>query len=294
MKMLTLSLFVCAMMVLTRAVALPPGPDVQMPLETFPPTHPFDNEDNWGMPSEHGFGGWVPSCPEGWTMFSTQCLLYISKEMTWGEAEGNCRSFGEGNLASVYNAEQANDIHEMMKRAGHERGQVWVGGHNTAEDPSWSWSDHLSFDIFHQWCRVEPAKHEHHCLQVNFGGRLKPPQADAEKKEEKIILQQRNCRSMGANLASVHSTQDYHQIQWLILSATHQHKDKWIGGSDTEEENIWFWSDGSPFHYTNWCHGEPSNSHGREGCLQMNFGGQKCWNDERCYIHFPSICVKRG
>uniref|UniRef100_A0A3B4W986 C-type lectin domain-containing protein n=1 Tax=Seriola lalandi dorsalis TaxID=1841481 RepID=A0A3B4W986_SERLL len=160
MKMLTLSLFVCAMMVLTRAV-------------------------------EHGFGGWVPSCPEGWTMFSTQCLLYISKEMTWGEAE-------------------------------------------------------------------------------------------------------RNCRSMGANLASVHSTQDYHQIQWLILSATHQHKDKWIGGSDTEEENIWFWSDGSPFHYTNWCHGEPSNSHGREGCLQMNFGGQKCWNDERCYIHFPSICVKRG
>uniref|UniRef100_A0A3B4VJD5 C-type lectin domain-containing protein n=1 Tax=Seriola dumerili TaxID=41447 RepID=A0A3B4VJD5_SERDU len=104
---------------------------------------------------------------------------------------------------------------------------------------------------------------------------------------------ERNCRSMGANLASVHSTQDYHRIQWLILTATHQQKETWIGGSDAEEENIWLWTDGSPFQYTNWCHGEPNN-HGRQRCLQMNDRSQKCWNDNACNGHFPSICVKRG
>uniref|UniRef100_A0A3B4VJF1 Ladderlectin-like n=2 Tax=Seriola dumerili TaxID=41447 RepID=A0A3B4VJF1_SERDU len=105
---------------------------------------------------------------------------------------------------------------------------------------------------------------------------------------------ERNCRSMGANLASVHSTQDYHRIQWLILTATHQQKETWIGGSDAQEENIWFWSDGSPFHYSNWCHGQPSHFHGRQHCLQMNYEGQKCWDDVECNVHLPSICVKKG
>ncbi|XP_022607096.1 ladderlectin-like isoform X1 [Seriola dumerili] len=105
---------------------------------------------------------------------------------------------------------------------------------------------------------------------------------------------ERNCRSMGANLASVHSTQDYHKIQNLILTTTHQQKETWIGGSDAQEENIWFWSDGSPFHYSNWCHGQPSHFHGRQHCLQMNYEGQKCWDDVECNVHLPSICVKKG
>lgn len=32
-------------------------------------------------------GGWSPSCPDGWTMFSIRCLLYVPKKMTWTEAE---------------------------------------------------------------------------------------------------------------------------------------------------------------------------------------------------------------
>lgn len=32
-------------------------------------------------------GGWSPSCPDGWTMFDIQCLLYVPQNMTWVEAE---------------------------------------------------------------------------------------------------------------------------------------------------------------------------------------------------------------
>ncbi|XP_071315774.1 ladderlectin-like isoform X1 [Trachinotus anak] len=104
---------------------------------------------------------------------------------------------------------------------------------------------------------------------------------------------ERNCQSMGANLASVHSVQEYSKLQRLIFIVTHDYKETWIGGSDAQGERIWFWSDGSRFHYSHWCQGEPNNSGGRQHCLQMNFGAAKCWDDVECSRHRPSICVKR-
>ncbi|KAM6894937.1 ladderlectin-like isoform 1-T1 [Lycodopsis pacificus] len=105
---------------------------------------------------------------------------------------------------------------------------------------------------------------------------------------------ERNCLSLGGNLASVHSFLEYHEIQRIIVSASHQHKSTWIGGSDAQQEKKWFWSDGTSFSYVNWCHGEPNNYHGRQHCLHMNYGAQKCWDDVQCSYNKPSVCVKRG
>uniref|UniRef100_A0A3Q1IHU0 C-type lectin domain-containing protein n=1 Tax=Anabas testudineus TaxID=64144 RepID=A0A3Q1IHU0_ANATE len=92
---------------------------------------------------------------------------------------------------------------------------------------------------------------------------------------------EKNCQSMGANLASVHNFQEYHDIQKLI-----------IGGSDAQQENVWLWTDGRPFHYTHWCRGEPSNYCGQH-CIQINFGDQKCWDDVGCDYYRPSVCAKK-
>uniref|UniRef100_A0A3B3VW45 Ladderlectin-like n=1 Tax=Poecilia latipinna TaxID=48699 RepID=A0A3B3VW45_9TELE len=96
---------------------------------------------------------------------------------------------------------------------------------------------------------------------------------------------EKNCQSMKANLASVHNMEEYHEIQRLIISASHEYKKTWIGGSDAQEDNNWFWIDGTPFLYTNWCPGEPNNYGGRkQDCLQINFGGKAmfCKNEIRC------------
>uniref|UniRef100_A0A3B5LDA2 C-type lectin domain-containing protein n=1 Tax=Xiphophorus couchianus TaxID=32473 RepID=A0A3B5LDA2_9TELE len=46
---------------------------------------------------------------------------------------------------------------------------------------------------------------------------------------------QRNCVSLQATLASIHSFQEYHYIQRLITTATHGSPQTWIGGSDAQE-----------------------------------------------------------
>ncbi|CAI5661130.1 ladderlectin [Oreochromis niloticus] len=101
---------------------------------------------------------------------------------------------------------------------------------------------------------------------------------------------ERNCLSMGANLASVHSSREYHLIQ--RLTAYHGYRVTWIGGHDAPREGIWFWSDGSRFNYRHWCRGEPNNHHNQD-CLQINYSGSKCWDDQHCHVHLPSICVRK-
>ncbi|XP_036002730.1 ladderlectin-like [Fundulus heteroclitus] len=85
---------------------------------------------------------------------------------------------------------------------------------------------------------------------------------------------ERHCLSMGANLASVHDMNEYHQVQTLIKMATYKSDETWIGGNNAQETSIWFWSDGRPLRYTNWCHGEPNNAGNMQHCLQMNYSGK--------------------
>uniref|UniRef100_A0A3B3WNV8 C-type lectin domain-containing protein n=1 Tax=Poecilia mexicana TaxID=48701 RepID=A0A3B3WNV8_9TELE len=133
---------------------------------------------------------------------------------------------------------------------------------------------------------------------------------------------EKNCLSKGANLASVHNAYEYHQVQNLIAAAGHGSKLAWIGGTDGQQvvlpvqftsevfyktlnemchllnfvlqEKIWFWSDGSPMIYTNWCYRQPDNGLGTQHCLQMNYTNEKCWDDCWCHYRRPSVCSKKA
>uniref|UniRef100_A0A096MH78 C-type lectin domain-containing protein n=1 Tax=Poecilia formosa TaxID=48698 RepID=A0A096MH78_POEFO len=106
---------------------------------------------------------------------------------------------------------------------------------------------------------------------------------------------QKNCVSLQANLASVHNIDEFDEIQRLLMAATNEYKAIWIGGSDAEEVGTWLWSDGSPFHFSHWCPGEPNNggSRGDQHCLEMNDRGSTCWDDQQCYEVRPFVCAKR-
>ncbi|MED6239984.1 hypothetical protein ATANTOWER_014215 [Ataeniobius toweri] len=165
MKILSLAWFGFTFLTLVHAVYLPVTHDypVDTPPESTPPSTEGDYWNWMHGDNHHGF-----SCPEGWTMHSIQCLLFVPQNMTWDEAKENCGSKGQGSLAAVYNDLQAHEIYEEMTNAGLHDGQVWVGGSKKSGDPFWSWGDYSLFDGFAEFCRGESAHYENNCLQITF------------------------------------------------------------------------------------------------------------------------------
>ncbi|XP_045900371.1 galactose-specific lectin nattectin-like [Micropterus dolomieu] len=100
------------------------------------------------------------------------------------------------------------------------------------------------------------------------------------------------CTSLGGNLASLQTPDDYAFIRDLILRATNSQKASWVGGYDEVKNGVWLWSDGSKFVFNNWGKGEPNNSGGGEGCMEMNFRGQDYVNDEKCNQRRSFVCAR--
>ncbi|XP_056106389.1 ladderlectin-like [Rhinichthys klamathensis goyatoka] len=102
----------------------------------------------------------------------------------------------------------------------------------------------------------------------------------------KWVSAERNCQSLGADLASVHDQPENDFLLGLMPPS----KRKWVGAHDGEQDGEWFWSDGSVYDYDHWCSGEPSNSVS-ENCLELNFTPNRCWNDAPCSTSMKYICV---
>ncbi|CAJ1084350.1 C-type mannose receptor 2-like [Xyrichtys novacula] len=104
------------------------------------------------------------------------------------------------------------------------------------------------------------------------------------------------CTSIGGNLASVHSKDEYLYLRNAVLRTTGQHSTAWLGGYDAAKEGVWLWSDGSKFDFKFWAKGEPNNAGGHENCMEMNFRVCKTcpsgWSQygKSCYIfHFQPM-----
>ncbi|XP_042273377.1 type-2 ice-structuring protein-like [Thunnus maccoyii] len=95
---------------------------------------------------------------------------------------------------------------------------------------------------------------------------------------------------MGANLVSIHSIEENHKIQSIIQADAAENKNTWIGGSDCQEVKTWFWIDGTPFNFQEWCGGQPDFP--SQNCIRINAGGGKCWDNLECNIAIGSMCVK--
>ncbi|XP_039677218.1 ladderlectin-like [Perca fluviatilis] len=139
MKVLIVSLLVCAMMSLTRAA-----------------------EKSYIIKRSS-------SCPSGWTGYNGRCFLYVPTAMTWADAEKNCLYHG-GNLASVHSFEEHQVIQSMILRKTHTYSVKLLGGSDAQQEGSWFWSDSTPFR-FNFWSPGQPDNA--HCLLINFGDQKK-------------------------------------------------------------------------------------------------------------------------
>ncbi|KAK2862823.1 hypothetical protein Q5P01_002356 [Channa striata] len=142
MKMLTVSLLICAMMALSRAAG-----EIHLVKES-------------------------TTCPSGWTDFNGRCFLYVATKMTWADAERNCLSRG-GNLASVHSVDEYQFIQTMIRNLTGSYPVTWLGGTDAQQEGSWFWSDGTAFE-FTYWSQEQPDNHRSaHCMLMNFGDERK-------------------------------------------------------------------------------------------------------------------------
>ena len=95
-----------------------------------------------------------------------------------------------------------------------------------------------------------------------------------------------NRANKGGHLASVTSKED----QSYMFERVSQNP-VWIGATDKKREGFWEWTDCSPFNFTGWVTGEPSEGN-KENCLELYRTDRhhKGWNDLQCDISLNFVC----
>ena len=132
-------------------------------------------------------------------------------------------------------------------------------------------------------------------------------EAGGARKEELMLLKgewrwetaENACREQGGHLASINTLEK--QKSALRLLKKVQDSGEWLsyiwlGGSDSQEEGNWSWTDKSLWDFDNWYPGnsrylkspEPSNG-SRENCLKMKTQ-DGIWWDEDCNKRFRALC----
>eukprot|EP01084_Bolivina_argentea_P155483 270945_1 len=103
------------------------------------------------------------------------------------------------------------------------------------------------------------------------------------------------CKSKyKTSLASMHSIEDYNELSLVCRNIN-----CWIGLNDWNTENIFEWSDGSPFLWTTtnsewpWRIGNPDNNGGNnsENCVELLLNGVYEFNDAQCQFEYAPICM---
>nr|ADO28375.1 lactose-binding lectin l-2 [Ictalurus furcatus] len=104
---------------------------------------------------------------------------------------------------------------------------------------------------------------------------------------------EKHCLKFNANLMSVHTENDYQLAKALIRTFDPVEPPTWLGLSDCQKKNEWFWSDGTTLKFTKWNPNEPNFEKG-ECCVHMNWDSKRDWNDIPCDQSFPFLCAKKS
>ena len=97
------------------------------------------------------------------------------------------------------------------------------------------------------------------------------------------------CQAEGAELGSIHSSEEHHFIVSLLnaVAVDISHSVFWLGGTDSESEGQWQWSDG-----TYWDFQDPLKEDGgsAKNCLKIDKRYSGILYDDSCFSHRYFVC----
>jgi len=99
------------------------------------------------------------------------------------------------------------------------------------------------------------------------------------------------CKSEGGELASIHSSQENSFVKDLVRAVGIEDL-FWLGGTDSESETVWQWSDGTPWDYQD--HYFTSSGGEAKNCLIIDYthGTSRLgsWGDISCFRKTYFVC----
>jgi len=224
----------------------------------------------------------------------------------------------QANLVSLHSEEE----HQFVVGLNGGSGIHWLGGRrDPGNRDTWVWSDGTPWD-YSNWARGQPADFAGkedcaHIWDVNQKNTVYGLWNDAPcssvttfvcKKvcqagwsafngkcyksfsEEKTWDEAEDqCVKEHANLVSIHSEEEHQFVVGLNGGFP------WLGGRrDPENLSNFVWSDGTPWDYSNWASGQPSDDRGDEDCAHMWEWEYRLneWNDRPCSHERTFVCKK--
>lgn len=95
---------------------------------------------------------------------------------------------------------------------------------------------------------------------------------------------QQYCRKNHIDLATFRDENEFKARGTPCTSTEHC----WIGlQRDTNDPNVWNWSDGEESRFTKWYNKQPNNIDGNENCVTM---GHTYWYDRKCDNRHKFVC----
>ena len=93
------------------------------------------------------------------------------------------------------------------------------------------------------------------------------------------------CQKIGGDLASIHNEEE----QGIVSGGVQGVTSAWIGFTDSEQEGVWTWSDGTSSAYTNWNAIAPDDFGDGEDCAEVRIA-DALWNDRPCSNNKGRVC----
>ncbi len=125
------------------------------------------------------------------------------------------------------------------------------------------------------------------CVEINNAGRrytfCDRPRNFADSRAE--------CQRQGMDLVVIN---DGTENQWVFDTAmSRNHRQAWLGLSDTAAEGQFVWVNAAPLNFTRWSGGQPDNGGNNEDCGSFFADRAGVWNDLDCAATATTICEQR-